>query len=387
MFVKNLKSLVLFHHRRAIRFHNYSLIFYCALSLSGSRLDAQVLPVGARSLGMGATYVALANTADAVFLNPGGLSQIDGIEVAFFYQKPFGLADVNYGTVALTMPVAGFRAGLGLLSLGNSLYSDQMISAVFSHHYLNKLYYGVAMSYWRTHIQSYGTAGALTFDLGMLFSVQPELRFGFMAQNINRAKRGSETRPQTLSAGIAVLPFDKLLLSLDVYKDVRFDAEIRFGVEVKPWQILALRAGVANKPDRFSAGFGLVVGRFKVDYAFVTHNDLGLTHQTSLLVGFGSKSQPKQSLPPVARAPVESTKAPQQPRLIFAERININTASIDELVELPGIGDSLARRIIRYRTENGLFAQKKDLQNVKGVGPVLFARIRDFITIGETLPE
>jgi len=43
-------------------------------------------PIGARSLAMAGTYVALANTAEAIFLNPGGLSQITGAEISLFHQ-------------------------------------------------------------------------------------------------------------------------------------------------------------------------------------------------------------------------------------------------------------------------------------------------------------
>ncbi len=62
-------------------------------------------PVGARSLAMGGTYVALANTAEAIFLNPGGLSQITGVEISLFYQKPFGLDDVNIGSASASVPL------------------------------------------------------------------------------------------------------------------------------------------------------------------------------------------------------------------------------------------------------------------------------------------
>ncbi|MFQ5771106.1 MAG: hypothetical protein ACE5HX_11260, partial [bacterium] len=93
------------------------------------------LPTGARSLAMGCTYVALANTADAVFLNPGGLSQLFGTEISLFYQKPFGLKELNFGTVSASFPIWRHRFSLGLLTLGNGVYNEQMLILAYSHHY------------------------------------------------------------------------------------------------------------------------------------------------------------------------------------------------------------------------------------------------------------
>ena len=63
------------------------------------------------------------------------------------------------------------------------------------------------------------------------------------------------------------------------------------------------------------------------------------------------------------------------------ERISINTADVDELCKLSGIGPSTAERIIEYRNENGLFQQLEDLMKVKGIGPSRFEKIRDDICL------
>ena len=62
------------------------------------------------------------------------------------------------------------------------------------------------------------------------------------------------------------------------------------------------------------------------------------------------------------------------------ELININTASVEELDGLPGIGPTIAQRIIDYRDENGPFQTIEDILNVSGVGPSTFDQIKDLIT-------
>jgi competence protein ComEA len=67
---------------------------------------------------------------------------------------------------------------------------------------------------------------------------------------------------------------------------------------------------------------------------------------------------------------------------VNAGRVNINTATVEELDALPGIGPSTAQSILDYRLQNGLFQSILDLQNVPGIGPATYDRIKDFITIG-----
>jgi competence protein ComEA len=68
-------------------------------------------------------------------------------------------------------------------------------------------------------------------------------------------------------------------------------------------------------------------------------------------------------------------------KLAAGQTLDINTASESELVQLPGVGPSLARRIVEYRTANGPFQMPDDLQNVSGIGASKFANMEPFIRI------
>ncbi len=70
--------------------------------------------------------------------------------------------------------------------------------------------------------------------------------------------------------------------------------------------------------------------------------------------------------------------------VVFAEdkaKININTATVEELTLLKGIGEKKAHSIIEHRKEAGPFATIEDLKNVKGVGGKIFNKIKDLIVV------
>lgn len=62
-------------------------------------------------------------------------------------------------------------------------------------------------------------------------------------------------------------------------------------------------------------------------------------------------------------------------------KVNINVGGIEELKNLPGVGDSLAQKIIDYREENGKFKTVEDLKNVSGIGDKKFESMKEYVRV------
>lgn len=61
--------------------------------------------------------------------------------------------------------------------------------------------------------------------------------------------------------------------------------------------------------------------------------------------------------------------------------IDINSATIDELIKIPGIGESTAKKIIDYRETNGGFITKSEIMNVSGIGQKKYDSMKDYIFV------
>ena len=89
-----------------------------------------------------------------------------------------------------------------------------------------------------------------------------------------------------------------------------------------------------------------------------------------------SPASPTLSVSPVPAQPSVKKSTPSE-----GSRININTATSQELQTLRGIGPAMAQRIIEYRQTSGGFSTVDDLTNVKGIGEKTLEKIRDSITV------
>lgn len=149
------------------------------------------------------------------------------------------------------------------------------------------------------------------------------------------------------------------------------------------WLIVDVR-GAVNKPGVYT----LTVGS-RVQDAILSAGDVlsnADTHALNLARRINDGEQIYVPLvgeatvaPPTAASKSSTARTPtaQAP----PGKININTATLEQLDTLPGIGPAIAQRIIDYRTQNGDFKKIDDLKKVRGIGDAMFDQIKDLVTL------
>lgn len=100
-----------------------------------------------------------------------------------------------------------------------------------------------------------------------------------------------------------------------------------------------------------------------------------MIHTLRALVGCAaivcvSAATPQVSYAQQEQAPVAAPKT----------TVNLNTATIEQLTTLPGIGPKTAERILEYRTKNGSFKKIEELMNIKGIGEKNFLKLKPLVS-------
>ncbi|NOZ61540.1 MAG: PorV/PorQ family protein [Calditrichaeota bacterium] len=308
--------------------------------------------VGGRALGMGGASVAIANDVTAGYWNPALLTQIDYPQIIGMHAQRFAnIVNYNYGAVALpfgktsTLALSVIRLGVddipntteALLDYGldgkpntgdegegNGVIDENERIDPYKVFYFNSAEWGMFLSYGARANRkiSYGgsvkfllkqlgeqSAWGVGFDVGMIYRFSDRFKLGANLQDATTTllvweKGRQEAIIPTLKLGSAYiwessLIGGSLIPAFDV--DVRFEnrryasqwnvGAVSFdshaGFEYQFKKLIALRFGM--DAGRFTAGIGIRLPKLMVDYAFLSHNDLGDTHRISVKLTIDEK--------------------------------------------------------------------------------------------------
>jgi competence protein ComEA len=93
-----------------------------------------------------------------------------------------------------------------------------------------------------------------------------------------------------------------------------------------------------------------------------------LTTAGALLLMFGLALAPTAALAQKAKAP-------------STEKVNLNSASAEQLQTLPGVGPAMAKKILELRAKNGKFTKVEDILTIKGIGEKKFQKMKDRLVV------
>jgi hypothetical protein len=264
------------------------------------------LGVGARPMGMGSAYVALADDPTSLYWNPAGLAAIRSTQITAMhnewiqdFRQEYAAVGFPLGKGSLGVSFQGFYTSEleGRDDVGNFTrnfgFNDIAMTVAYGRTFTKGLDGGLAVRYMREMIDV-DDATAFAFDLGGRYRLgESGLSLGAAAQNIGGdAKFVSESfsLPMTLRLGAAYSHALSGLhglgtLSTEVRKSEGEDARFHLGGEFAYKEHLALRVGgkMGYDEEGFSFGVGITQKAIRFDYALVPlSSDLGTTHFFSL---------------------------------------------------------------------------------------------------------
>jgi hypothetical protein len=286
--------------------------------------------VGARALGMGSAFVAVADDVTAGYWNPAGLADIGGPEVQLMHSETFGDV-VNYDTGAYAQPIAK-DASLGVtivrLAVDNIPFtqdfeydeyrviydpdkiqwksdSEAAMYVSYAKRMSDRMSLGGNLKLIRKSIADYSCYG-FGFDLGAKYDVWEGATLGVNVQDATTTLLVWDTRERerimpAVKVGVAYSrPVSSMsgVLTLAADADVRFEnrqladqyhvgsvsADSHYGMEFVYKDLVAVRAGLAM--GQLTAGAGLTLAGFTVDYAFGKHEYLDSSHRVSASYAF-----------------------------------------------------------------------------------------------------
>lgn len=288
--------------------------------------------VGARAVGMGETFVAVANDPSAVYWNPAGLASLQRREVAFSHVE--WPADIHYEHVTLVLPSRRFGGSMAVQFgvLGTDIvettelrpfgtgrtfsYSDLVAGVAFSRRWTDKLLVGTGVKFVREDLGSQvggPTTHAVLFDVGSIYYLGlGSVRIATSLTNFGSALRPSGTYvspydgstaqydgfdpPLMFRYGVAFEPIEnetqRLTTAFEVNQPADNEQIVKAGAEWLFKGTFALRSGYNFRADalKLSAGAGFTgdLGglRGQFDYAYTDGGFLGAVHRLSLGVRF-----------------------------------------------------------------------------------------------------
>lgn len=244
--------------------------------------------MGARATALGYTSSCL-HDEWSLFNNIAGISSLDQTTVAFAYDAVPAIGSFNRMAALVSSRTKIGTVAVGAFKFGDDLYNEQIITSGISSK-LGIASLGVKVNYIQYNALGFGSKGVVSLSFGGIASLTPMLDIGAHIQNINQPVISSvdkeEHLPTTLTAGFAVKPSTKLLLTSEIEKRLDIEAVWKSGIEYQFNKKFAFRTGFNVHPDAAFFGIGFTPEKLSLHYAMEYDFQIGLSHQASVTYKF-----------------------------------------------------------------------------------------------------
>jgi hypothetical protein len=244
---------------------------------------------GAGQIALAHSDVSSVNDVFSLFNNPAGLALLKTREIGFYYSpSPFGIKELANAFAAYCEPTVYGSLSAGYSNYGFELYRENKFVIGYGRKIADNFFIGLSSVYHNISIKNYGSNGTFVFNMGVIAKLNNQIGLGFAVYNLTRSTITNESNdiPTVIWLGTDLKFVKDLVFSAAIKKEIGFDPSIRLGTEYSILDFLKLRIGTSNEPDTYSGGIGIIYQFVQVDYAFVSHPDLGLTHQFGLIIRF-----------------------------------------------------------------------------------------------------
>jgi hypothetical protein len=254
----------------------FKFIIYCP----DVRSAFEKKEVGASSFAMGNAAVAIHDYLFAIYYNPAALLPSDKVQSAFTVQNFYGISNLNSVDLTTRFSVAHYPFSIAVNRFGDQKYHELQLSFGSRIEIIKNCAIGFSIQCYILSIKNYGQTLAWGANIAVLYKLLPAITVGGLVTNINRPILADikEELPRTTSLGFCYLPAENLVLSFEIFHDIRYQAEIRFGCAYQVLPGLKIRAGIEDQLDIYSYGIGVNISCINIDYALRTHSVLGISH-------------------------------------------------------------------------------------------------------------
>lgn len=388
-----------FHKKLTIKIYFFTFLLFHFLSYSYALFEYK--EIFANSAGLCGAFSSEEQSPAVIYYNPAGIFNIPKYSLSFSNTNLYGLSQLSNNTFCFATEIKSLgKVGFMYNSFGFELYKENLMCFTYANSLKDNFSFGMNIKSLAVDIKNYGSKSFLSFDVGVLARPHYKLLTSCVVKNINSVEIAEDESVQKELVVAGKIQFIKNIFSyIDVIKNPQDPIFFRIGEEIRydisDRFLSVLRAGVETatefKPAKYSFGFGLVykINNYEIifDYSYLNHIVLGGQHLVSLGFNFGKKQEVYYE----EEKPVKKTKAKTKTseeittkttkEKLPTKPINLNTATAQELAQLPGIGPSTAQKIVEYRQQIGKFTSLEQLLEVPRVGSLTLQRIKPYVVI------